>query len=1306
MMEWILRSPQVHSTFAKLGYVTADGYHINENCNETLEYILKNILMEDKYLRTYRRSISFGQNIQKDIIPLIIETKDDKTVELLIKILVNLTIPIECLFSVEAISRTDVGRHAIFEINNLLDATKSAFTDHRVPKVLVDFLKKNVDLEQSVKLTPEQSGNVANALLLLRNVLHIPEEHAGAATNHTVQNRILGNFFSQSIDKVLIKLMTIPEAAHWSVTMVQLVALLYKEQHVTTLTKLLNVWLEASQSDSSEDNESNTSPPDRGSEDSSPMLTSDPTSDSSDNGPKSNQGANAEDGKWRDPAAAGEAGVAGPAAPPPADGAPPPVDPAEVPLPDSDDDPMSVSTADPAVLTPPATAALPPPDPAPPPTPPAPPAAASEPPAKTTTVQSSPGTKRKHDDSKVSSSSEDVQSDRSMAEPSSASKEEKSVSASDCGYGTQVETQEVSTSSNEDEPQKPVHQKPHNPKQKPNTKVRCGTTLQDKRRKKIVKRSRTTIINVQGLARKIPTDDDISNILKEFTVDFLLKGYNSLVRTLYTQIITNLDLEIDTSHFFWLVTYFLKFASQIELDLEHVCSVLSFDIITYLTAEGVNLCEQFALAIKLDGNDLKPCIRRMHLVVTAIREFVQALEVYKKLSVYSSENEETLAQLQLKVCELDELKTLMVLLLRHYNPSLHTKQYLQDLIVTNHILLMFVDSVLKTPNYTGSTNMVTHLKQFATPEMMNQYGILLEDFAKNGEFVNDCIFTVMHHVAGELESLYALCQPRILTTFTAIWKAEFEICDDWSDLIEYAINTFIKKPQSLRAVNNFRLDTENFDDDSESTKPHVASDIKVDFDDMKKEDFDDSLMPGDAAEKWTDAELSSLRWNYMQCCESSDLIADIVKIYAEEGSCKRRESVIQELLKQNIITKADYDCFLKVEIRRTTKNNQMNKETRDSEIAKLCEQLYQDGNGKMLQWVQQVLLETCYAKIYLDKKSLKAYEEAAQAPGDRKVHKFGLFKKKDDDLPLISPVSYHSLLQDKSVPLVAWNYEQVMICKDFKFLQLLHKLGFHMPVDTGKLFIRIPHFWSADYLYEVAGKILPIDTSKLKFSKTDISAEPVPTNTPYMNSFTLTADYIRKDYTYMGSPENFYQIQKDSHLATMINYTPMPGASFEGEAASAGETNKTCWLEIVQRSQQLKISLRMKNGCTDIPSDVSARVSEAAPPPPAALLESVLAPPPGQDDDDDSVCDTASVASNLTRMYVSDEDEICELMPRLLTPVLPHDYLETFEPLPLPVDSDRAAMPPPLEPRPPPSPRSDSDCCAGKRPRVHLSPMF
>lgn len=46
--------------------------------------------------------------------------------------------------------------------------------------------------------------------------------------------------------------------------MVQLIALLYKDQHVIKLHKLLNIWLETSLSESSDDNESNTSPPDRG----------------------------------------------------------------------------------------------------------------------------------------------------------------------------------------------------------------------------------------------------------------------------------------------------------------------------------------------------------------------------------------------------------------------------------------------------------------------------------------------------------------------------------------------------------------------------------------------------------------------------------------------------------------------------------------------------------------------------------------------------------------------------------------------------------------------------------------------------------------------------------------------------------------------------------------------------------------------------------------------------------------------------------------------------------------------------------
>lgn len=42
------------------------------------------------------------------------------------------------------------------------------------------------------------------------------------------------------------------------------------------------------------------------------------------------------------------------------------------------------------------------------------------------------------------------------------------------------------------------------------------------------------------------------------------------------------------------------------------------------------------------------------------------------------------------------------------------------------------------------------------------------------------------------------------------------------------------------------------------------------------------------------------------------------------------------------------------------------------------------------------------------------------------------------------------------------------------YLLLLHKLGFHLPGDVGKLFPRIPHFWTSDVLLAVATKLGPI----------------------------------------------------------------------------------------------------------------------------------------------------------------------------------------------------------------------------------------
>lgn len=35
----------------------------------------------------------------------------------------------------------------------------------------------------------------------------------------------------------------------------------------------------------------------------------------------------------------------------------------------------------------------------------------------------------------------------------------------------------------------------------------------------------------------------------------------------------------------------------------------------------------------------------------------------------------------------------------------------QDLVVTNHILLMFLDNATRLPEYTGTTNILEHIEQ-------------------------------------------------------------------------------------------------------------------------------------------------------------------------------------------------------------------------------------------------------------------------------------------------------------------------------------------------------------------------------------------------------------------------------------------------------------------------------------------------------------------------------------------------------------------------------------------------------------------
>ncbi|XP_055838581.1 protein timeless isoform X2 [Episyrphus balteatus] len=1178
-MDWLLASPKIQSAFASLGSIDGGSYVVSPNALSILEEINCKLTYEDQTLRTYRRAIGFGQNIRTDLIPLLENAKDDDVLNSVIRILVNLTVPVECLFSVEVMYRTEVGRTTVFELNNLLYKSKEAFTDPKSTKSVLEYMKHILDSKP--KLSPEKCEQINNCLVLLRNILHIPDsdpnlivpqrqESSGSKTS--MQNTILWNLFVQSIDKLLLYLMTCPRRSSWVVTMVQLIALMYKEQHVCTMQKMLNMWFEASLSESSEDNESNTTPPLQKSGDSSPMLTSDPTSDSSDNG----SGCKKESPEDRRQALREETDATlqevsrigheyqnalirvptkqqmhhqqqssqqqqqQPTQQPTSSAAPP-------------------NQQQPAQLTPSTTMDV---------------TVCDDESQQTFKLpsQKSPAPSSDTSKTKVRHSSQ-VQLTRGKSSPTKRECASSQSDQSDCGYGTQVENQEsISISSNEEYAphNKPAHQKPPC-NSKPRTKHRAILTLldnKDLRRKKLVKRSKSSLINMKGLFLHTPTSEDISNLLKEFTVDFLLKGYDFVVEDLHMQLLTDV-IFMDTSHFFWLLTYFLKFAAQLELDLEHMHSVLTFDVISYLAYEGVILCEQLELNKRNEGTDVKSYLRRIHLLVTAIREFLQAIETYKRITHLSETDRKHLHRLQVQISSAEDIRNLFVLLMRNFNPNIHTKQYLQDLIITNHMLLQILDSMTKTDDNVN-VDMIKHISQFATPEIMCNYGMLLEGFTENGEFVNDCIFTMMHHVSGDLSQVGIMFQPVILKTFSRIWETDYELCEDWGDLIEYVINKFIHTPQrSPLILRNSSLTALTKEHNLENTQCAIVLSngvwvpaVSV-LKGVKRLELNNPF-----GSIWTQEEMNTLYWYYVQGKKTDDVVGNIVQLFRDNGKKqKSRISVIQQLLQQDIIALLEYDDLMKFEdaeyqksllLTPTSTSEESGIDSKESsdkpvdDLQVLRDLIIKEQKSELLTWLQNVLLECCYIKLTLQKKSIT--------------------RKDYDELPhIMEPIAYHCIFKNESIPIVQWNSEQTSTMLYQPFVLLLHKLGFQLPADAGSLFPRIPNFWTVETMFSLAKKLGSLDDLNIKFDVKLIKESAIRSEHLKRSSLTVIHEDPRECLGKRGTPmsddesknceknglRDISAFPRPNQANSIIRFTPDPVPS----------NSVPNWLQLVMRSK-------------------------------------------------------------------------------------------------------------------------------------------
>ena len=129
-------------------------------------------------------------------------------------------------------------------------------------------------------------------------------------------------------------------------------------------------------------------------------------------------------------------------------------------------------------------------------------------------------------------------------------------------------------------------------------------------------------------------------------------------------------------------------------------SILSVDLLSYLTWEAVQQTEQMEMAVLQPAvSDLKPVLRRLHLGVTAMRELLQALDTYSRLTNLSTEHRQMIATVRGSLPAIADLPQLFLLQLRCFNPAVHSRRYLRDLITTNHVLLLSLERAVQQPTY-------------------------------------------------------------------------------------------------------------------------------------------------------------------------------------------------------------------------------------------------------------------------------------------------------------------------------------------------------------------------------------------------------------------------------------------------------------------------------------------------------------------------------------------------------------------------------------------------------------------------------
>lgn len=416
----------------------------------------------------------------------------------------------------------------------------------------------------------------------------------------------------------------------------------------------------------------------------------------------------------------------------------------------------------------------------------------------------------------------------------------------------------------------------------------------------------------RNIASRAPVRDHIRMqlvaILKSFNSRFLMSGFSGLVSDL-KEILISKDCNFDGSYFMWLVMFFLRISRVSEMNFVYIRDVISIDTVGFLVYMGVSTHEEILIGEqkKLDVSSKK---MKLHFTIASIKELLKTLETYDNHLCHSvsAEDRHTIKELKRTLINMTDLRQLFLFLIRNsHNQRL---SFVRDVIITNHVYLLLLDRWIREENNVSvNFEMVQHINQFASISAMQQYARLLENFDNNSHAVNDSIFTMMHHVAGDCNNPEVLMQMPILKIFTDLCDDNKFISNEAEDLMEYIIHKFMTtaaEDPALCTKYLFSMEMRNIHTEDEESSNDTDSEMSA----YSNSEFLPSSPKDERASPPPNDEMEEVD-----------------------------ESVIMQALEKQL------------------------EHLSEESIIKFCiQKLHNDGMDYQLLWLQTVLLETCFIK--------------------------------------------------------------------------------------------------------------------------------------------------------------------------------------------------------------------------------------------------------------------------------------------------------------------------------------------------------